>query len=204
MTEPNVLDKQNDEIIVWQILAGKITELKIQGDIFAVRQDTTVDPVKAAKDFINAFDVKRTAMMRKVKCEPVLPSRIVKTINKKTITDEHGEQVGRINNIPIYKKYIEGMYRKYPESFSGRDIIAYLQSVYKGSASATIANKQRAYIKFMQENGFIEQIEGKGSVSRKYKFICTPYDAVPIAVAEYDPKFMQDMKEKQLIAIRDQ
>ena len=197
--------KQEPDIEIEQVLGGKITELKIQGSIFVVKPDTKVDPVKAAKDFISAFDIKRTAMIRKIKAEPEKPTISKQLKAVATRNAESGlETVGRENNIPIYKEYIIGLYRKHPTTFDGRNVIDYMSKMYKGAAGATLANKQRAYIKFMIHSGMIEQTGGHGKIGRIYKFREAPYGAELPAQAEYDTKFMDNMKQRELITIRDQ
>jgi len=209
MVDVNTFKEQTEDIIIEQVIAGRITELKIQGAIFAVKPDTNVDPIKAAEAFLNAFDIKKTAMLRKIKGDVPKPTVGMTFRNKqeKAVATRRYqsalETVGRVNNIPIFKEYITDFYKKYHEEFTGRDVIDFMSTKFKNSASATLANKQRAYIEFMRQNGWIDQIAGSGKIGRKYKFIEAPY-GTEIVKAEFDPEYMQGMKERQLIAIRDQ
>lgn len=211
MVDVNTFENQTEDIVIEQVLAGRITELKIQGAIFAVKPEANVDPIKAAKDFLNAFDIKKTAMLRKLKCEVPKPehepSMTFRNKQQKAVFTRQSqselESVGRINNIPIFKEYIVEFYKKYHDGFIGRDVIDFMATKFKSSASATLANKQRAYIEFMRQNGWIDQVAGAGKVGRKYKFVEAPY-GTEIVKAEYDSTYMQGMKERQLIAIRDQ
>lgn len=212
MIDSNVIEKtEEQDIEVWQVLAGEITELKIQGSIFVVKPNTKVNPIKAAKDFLAAFDTKKTAIRQKLLNKPEAPAKEVKTFTNKqqkavATRQKHSdmEVVGKFNNIPVYKEYVMGFYRKYPNTFTGKDVVEYLGTVYDHSSVTTLTNKQRAYIKFMRENGYIEQIAGAGKTGRVYKFIEIPYGAVPPAQAEFDPEYMQSMKNMQLLTIRDQ
>jgi hypothetical protein len=208
MVNINTFQAQDEDIVIEQVLAGKITELKIQGAIFAVKPDAHVDPIKAARDFLNAFDIKKTAMLRKVKCEVPKPEPMIyRNKQQKAVMTKQSqaglETVARVNNIPIFKEYIVEFYKKYPDTFTGKDVIDFMGTKFKSSAATTLMNKQRAYIEFFRSNGWIEQIGGSGKVKRVYKFIEAPY-GTEVVKAEYDAGFMQDMKERQLIAIRDQ
>jgi len=200
----NIEAELNDnDVAIWQVMAGKITELKIHGDIFVVKQDTNVDPVKAAKDFINAFDIKRTAMVRKIKCIPEgkIAEQVRERKSNQPPTDV--ELVDRINNIPVYKEYVISFYKKYPDTFVSNDLKEHLTKIHKGSTGATMINKTRTYIKYLLKTGFVEQIEGKGNYGRVYKFKEAPFGASLPAQPDYDSGYLRNMRQLELLTIRD-
>lgn len=210
MVNVNTFDEQTEAIVIEQVLAGKITELKIQGAIFAVKPDANVDPIKAAKDFLNAFDLKKTAMLRKVKGDVQKPKTESLEFKNKQEKARHTQKlqaklevVGRVNNIPIHKEYVTEFYRKYPETFIGKDLVNFMGTKFVGAATATLYNKQRAYIEFFRTNGWIEQIAGSGKSGRKYKFIAAPYNT-EIIKPEFNVQELMQRRQLEMLTVRDQ
>ena len=204
------LTQDDSEIQVWQMVNGKITQMKIQGGIFIVKPDTNVNPIKAAKDFLAAFDIGRTTVVRKATTPSTSSAEqpMVTTRNKRL--RETGEVVGKINNLPIIKEKITGFYRKYPDQFTTKNMAGYFFDEYKYNVTpgtqvptdSTIMNKQRATLKFLVNKGYVKQIEGKGNYRRKYEWKEVPYGAEPAAQADVSPKYLMDLRKRELMDMR--
>lgn len=208
---------QNDnEIQVWQMTNGKITQMKIQGGIFIVKPDATVNPIKAAKDFLATFDIGRTTIVRKAMGNGVTNTSVPSTTEQQVVPKrkrmhETGEIVGKINNLPIIKEKIIGFYRKYPDQFTTKNMAGYFFDEYKYNVmpgthvptDSTIMNKQRATLKFLVNKGYVKQIEGKGNYKRKYEWKEVPYGAEPAAQADVSSKYLMDLRKRELISLRE-
>jgi len=214
--------EQTEDVQAWTMFNGKITQVNIQGSIFVVRDDADTDSVKIAKDFLKTFDISKTSVLRKAGVKPVsniVPEVETESTKKRTRIIETGERVGKINNIPIMKERLTGFYRRYPNTFTAKNMIDYFKKLYTPSddpealvqkssgavpEKSTILNKQRAHLKFLVNKGYVELISSKGNRDRVYKFREAPYGAEPAAQAEQlDVKYLIDLGNRQRSAAMD-
>ena len=202
---------QNDDVMPWQMINGKITQVKIQGSIFIVNEDTKVDPILAARKFLEAFNISKTSVVRKATTTSVPSTAEQQTVvTRKKRLHESGEVVGKVNNLPIIKEKITGFYRKYPDQFTTKNMAGYFFDEYKYNVEpgttiptdSTIMNKQRATLKFLVNKGYVKQIEGKGNYRRKYEWKEVPYGAEPAAQADVSPKYLMDLRKRELMDLR--
>jgi hypothetical protein len=206
MDATNTCLKPNNDVEIWQVVAGKITEVKIQNTVFIVKPNTNIDPVKAAQDFLNAFDTKKTAMMKKVTAPyqnkvPVLKNDVDKP--KYAKFPDMGEPLARVKHTSIYKTIIVDFFRKFPKEFSAKNFTQYLIDKY-GVSKGTAINYQFSYVTYMQDQKMIEQI-GKEGKAFKYRFITAPFGAVPPVQAEpIDPEEIRRRIQMEREARRDQ
>ena len=208
--------EQDNQIQVWQVQNGKITQMKIQGGLFLVKPDTKVDPIKAAKAFLEAFDIGRTTIVRKAMGD-LKPTTTVPSTTKEQTTKRHkriqeiGEVVGKVNNLPIIKEKIIGFFRKYPDQFTTDNMKNYWMDIYVYNipteqtkpTELTVLNKQRATLKWLVNKGYVKQIEGKGNYHRKYEWKERPWGAEPAAQADVNPKYLIDLQKRELMAYRE-
>jgi hypothetical protein len=212
--------KSTDIVSVWQMMCGKVTEVLVRGEVFVVRDDypKELDPVKVAAQFLKVFDIGQTKIRRKVletndgsktyyvtKGKKSDPS-VHRTYNKRTKHTEGKEpSVDVVNNIGIYKHYITGFYRRFPNSFMAADLDNYFQEMFPDVTFVTCTNKRRAYTLFMVKEGFVKRTELKPGAPRlgyTYEFIKAPYDEQPAAQAEFDPEYLKQSVAMQLLTMR--
>lgn len=109
------LKTDSDKVSIWQVMNGRITELLILGDIFVVRDDVPkdLDPVKAAIDFIRIFDVRRTALIRKLKPVPTPSTLPIPEPTTKSITVSKEEKDFKPNKRnKSFEEYKKNSYSK--------------------------------------------------------------------------------------------
>lgn len=214
MVECTTQETQDTIIKPWNVVAGELTEVNIGGSIFAVRRGTKLNPIKAARDFIEAFDISRTTVLRKAGVGNVpnteVPSTEQEIVTKKKRARRTGEIVGKANNLPIIKEDIVGFYRIKPDVFSMESMKDYFRNVYMNNlpedaqkpSENSVLNKQRATLKFMVEKGYVKQIEGKGNYHRKYEWKERPWGVEPAAQADVSPQYLMDLRKRELMTIR--
>lgn len=188
----------------WQMIAGKLTEIKIDGEIFVVRRDAPpeMNPVEVARRFMRVFDTQRTTIKRKaMAASPKHAERSVAERSTTTATDG-GERVGNINGISIFKNDIISFHRKFPETFQTMDLTNHMHALYPTTAIGTCTNKSRAYIKHMLRESIITRERGsKGK--RIYKFVNAPYGAASPVVAEFDQDYIKNMRLLEIKTMRE-
>jgi hypothetical protein len=205
----------------WQMVEGKVTQIKIDKDVYVVNPTADVDPIEAAselvraneelnrakKAFSEAFNIPKTNVVRKATTTTV-PIKQDETPDIRTI----GEMVGKENNLPIYKNTITGFYRIKPDEFTTESMKDYFRDIYinnlpEGAPSPkenSVLNKQRATLKFLRNNGYVRLIEGHGNYKQKYKWLRAPFGAIPAAQAEVSSEYFRDMQRRELMSFRQQ
>ena len=215
------------EIEVWQILEGKVTQIRMNDRILTLNIDrpTTLDPVQVLNDFVQVYNLEKTTILRKEKVEE--PDVVVKQkpvqryiLEEPAITPhvEDADVATRVNNLPIHKSKIVDFYHlvaldppttsemvKWNVSandviFKTNDLTNFLYSVYSNITKATAANRQHAYVKYMLEEGIIERVGGTINKSRIFKFTTPPFGAT--TVASFDQNELINRRHLELYTIR--
>ena len=176
----------NGDIQIWNVVEGRVTELKIKNMVMRVSstKPDDIDPVEVAKVFLETFDVsKRVRYILRVEDAPDTGSisRIYPS-TKKPVVEDDNDIIEKINGINILKSCLDVIYNRYMNSKFTRDDVAYTFKNHIGFGGVRIAQ----HIEYLERNGFIgSQSDGCKTVHQFLKPFETGCDDV--MDASYQP-----------------
>jgi len=183
--------------------AGRITHIRANEIVLALKENypSDLEPLRVVEDFLKVVDFPKTKLLQKTS-KPSVSTRS----SKKPIMHQESDIIGRHFTVSIYKHIVIKMYRTLPEVFIGSDLISMFKDYYKEYdkklSSITLNNRSRAYILFLERNGFIANVSITTGRQKAYSFVQAPFGIEPPVKAEHDPEFLRKQKELELETMR--
>jgi len=219
-------DKLEPEIEEWTKIAGKLTQVRFDNRVLVLNPDRPddLDPIKVLKDFMVVYDLGQTALLRKTGGNTTTTSNVeqqTKQIkpSRQKMERINEDPVSRINNIPIYKSKIIEFYKLVMENrasksdmakwnvdsddivFKSQDLTNFLYKSYDNITRSTAINRQHVYIKYLEDEKFIELVGGSINRGRVYKFTRAPFGCS--VKVQFDDEYMQKMRQLEMYTRRD-
>lgn len=148
----------NGDIQIWNVVEGRVTELKIKNMVVCVSttKPEDVDPVEVAKIFLETFNVsKRVRYIQTSREDDTTRTNGAPRIDsntKKQLIECENDIIEKTNGINILKSCLDKIYSRYANSEFTNDDVAYTFTNIIGFGGVRVSE----HINYLKTHGFLD------------------------------------------------